>query len=147
MPERNVLPKPIQQPHPPIVIGGSGEQLTLRVVARYADVWNASGADVETFRHKLRVLHDHCAAVGRDPIVATDADLAGYEIAWRDTTADEWTDSVFIGTVTNLVSKHPDSRIVAGSICSARSRRRSPKSAATRPWSCSRPRRNAPARD
>jgi alkanesulfonate monooxygenase SsuD/methylene tetrahydromethanopterin reductase-like flavin-dependent oxidoreductase (luciferase family) len=60
-------PKPIQKPYPPIVIGGGGEQLTLRVVARYADVWNFTGTDVETFRHKVRVLHEHCAAVGRDP--------------------------------------------------------------------------------
>jgi hypothetical protein len=49
------------------VIGGAGEQLTLRVVARYADVWNSMPTDVEEFRHKLRVLHEHCAAVGRDP--------------------------------------------------------------------------------
>jgi F420-dependent oxidoreductase-like protein len=60
-------PKPVQQPHPPIVIGGSGEQLTLRVAAQYADIWNFTGTDVETFEHKTRVLHEHCAAVGRDP--------------------------------------------------------------------------------
>jgi F420-dependent oxidoreductase-like protein len=60
-------PKPIQKPYPPFVIGGGGEQLTLRVVARYADVWNFGGTDVEIFRHKVRVLHEHCAAVGRDP--------------------------------------------------------------------------------
>jgi alkanesulfonate monooxygenase SsuD/methylene tetrahydromethanopterin reductase-like flavin-dependent oxidoreductase (luciferase family) len=60
-------PKPIQKPYPPIVIGGSGEQLTLRVVARYADIWNFGGTDMETFQHKVRVLHEHCAAVGRDP--------------------------------------------------------------------------------
>ncbi len=60
-------PKPIQKPYPPIVIGGSGEQLTLRVVAQCADIWNITGPDVETFRHKVRVLHDHCAAVGREP--------------------------------------------------------------------------------
>ena len=60
-------PKPIQKPHPPFVIGGGGEQLTLRIVARYADVWNFTGADVESFRHKVHVLHEHCAAVGRDP--------------------------------------------------------------------------------
>jgi F420-dependent oxidoreductase-like protein len=59
-------PKPIQQPHPPIVIGGSGEQLTLRVAAQYADIWNFTG-DVATFQHKVRVLHEHCAVVGRDP--------------------------------------------------------------------------------
>lgn len=60
-------PKPVQKPYPPIVIGGGGEQLTLRVAARYADIWNFTGPDVETFRHKVRVLHEHCAAIGRDP--------------------------------------------------------------------------------
>jgi F420-dependent oxidoreductase-like protein len=60
-------PKPVQQPYPPFVIGGAGEQLTLRVVARYADVWNFTPTDVENFHHKVRVLHEHCAAVGRDP--------------------------------------------------------------------------------
>lgn len=60
-------PKPVQKPYPPFVIGGAGEQLTLRVVARYADVWNFMPPDVATFKHKLRVLHEHCAKVGRDP--------------------------------------------------------------------------------
>jgi len=60
-------PKPIQKPYPPFVIGGAGEQLTLRVVAQYADVWNFTPTDVENFHHKVRVLHEHCAAVGRDP--------------------------------------------------------------------------------
>jgi F420-dependent oxidoreductase-like protein len=60
-------PKPIQKPHPPFGIGGGGEQLTLRVAARHADVWNSTGTDVETFRHKVRVLRGQCAALGRDP--------------------------------------------------------------------------------
>lgn len=60
-------PKPIQKPYPPFVIGGSGEQLTLRVVAEHANVWNASAGDVSELQHKMRVLHEHCAAVGRDP--------------------------------------------------------------------------------
>jgi F420-dependent oxidoreductase-like protein len=60
-------PKPIQKPYPPFVIGGGGEQLTLRVVAQYADIWNFAGGDVASFRHKVGVLHEHCAAVGRDP--------------------------------------------------------------------------------
>jgi len=59
-------PKPIQKPYPPFVIGGSGEQLTLRIVAQYASVWNFVGGDVETFRHKNEVLDGHCAAIGRD---------------------------------------------------------------------------------
>ena len=65
--EARLAPKPVQKPYPPFVIGGSGEQLTLRVAARYADIWNFTGTDVETFRHKVHVLHEHCAAVGRDP--------------------------------------------------------------------------------
>ncbi|MDQ2903784.1 MAG: LLM class F420-dependent oxidoreductase [Chloroflexota bacterium] len=60
-------PKPVQKPYPPFVIGGGGEQLTLRVVARYAAIWNFAGGSVEDFRHKNEVLDAHCAAVGRDP--------------------------------------------------------------------------------
>jgi F420-dependent oxidoreductase-like protein len=59
-------PKPVQKPYPPFVIGGSGEQLTLRVVAKHADVWNFGGSDPEQFKHKQSVLRQHCEAVGRD---------------------------------------------------------------------------------
>jgi probable F420-dependent oxidoreductase len=50
----------------PILIGGSGERRTLRIVAEHADMWHGMG-DVETFRHKDEVLRRHCADVGRDP--------------------------------------------------------------------------------
>lgn len=60
-------PKPVQKPYPPFVIGGSGEQLTLRVVAKYADIWNFAGGPPEMLRHKNAVLDAHCAAIGRDP--------------------------------------------------------------------------------
>jgi F420-dependent oxidoreductase-like protein len=61
-------PKPIQKPYPPFVIGGGGEQLTLRVVAQYADIWNIiPGASLEVMQHKSKVLDEHCAAIGRDP--------------------------------------------------------------------------------
>ena len=60
-------PKPVQKPHPPFVIGGSGEQLTLRVVARHAAIWNFAGGPVEEFQRKSAVLDGHCAAIGRDP--------------------------------------------------------------------------------
>ena len=60
-------PKPVQRPYPPFVIGGGGEQLTLRVVAKHADIWNYTGGSVEEFCHKVSVLHGHCAAVDRDP--------------------------------------------------------------------------------
>ena len=54
--EARLEPKPVQKPWPPFVIGGGGEQLTLRVVARHADVWNHGGTDVEVFKHKVEVL-------------------------------------------------------------------------------------------
>lgn len=60
-------PKPIQKPNPPFVIGGGGEQLTLRIVARYADIWNMAGGPPEVFKHKCEVLDGHCATIGRDP--------------------------------------------------------------------------------
>lgn len=59
-------PKPVQRPLPPLGIGGSGEQRTLRTVARWADHWNYSGGDVAELRHKLEVLRRHCDEVGRD---------------------------------------------------------------------------------
>jgi F420-dependent oxidoreductase-like protein len=59
-------PKPVQKPYPPFVIGGSGEQLTLRIVAQYADIWNYTGGSVEEFQHKVAVLRQHCDEVGRD---------------------------------------------------------------------------------
>ncbi|HEY5005219.1 MAG TPA: LLM class F420-dependent oxidoreductase [Ktedonobacteraceae bacterium] len=60
-------PKPVQKPYPPFVIGGSGEQLTLRIVAQYADIWNFVGGSVADLQHKMAVLDEHCAAIGRDP--------------------------------------------------------------------------------
>jgi F420-dependent oxidoreductase-like protein len=61
----NCDPKPLQQPRPPVWIGGGGEQLTLRVVARLADRSNFGGG-VEAFAHKCEVLKGHCKDVGRD---------------------------------------------------------------------------------
>jgi F420-dependent oxidoreductase-like protein len=60
------VPAPLQQPRPPIVIGGSGERKTLRLVARYADACNVFGESPETVAHKLDVLRRHCDDVGRD---------------------------------------------------------------------------------
>ncbi|MEU7144142.1 LLM class flavin-dependent oxidoreductase [Nocardia sp. NPDC046473] len=62
-------PKPIQQPHPPILIAGIGTA-TLRVVAEHADIWNVIGPPrntIEYLRHRSSVLDEHCAAIGRDP--------------------------------------------------------------------------------
>ena len=59
-------PKPLQDPMIPMWIAGGGEQLTLRIAAKYADYTNF-GADYDQFVHKSAVLDEHCAAVGRDP--------------------------------------------------------------------------------
>lgn len=59
-----LAPKP--DPIPPILIGGGGEQLTLRVVAKHADWWNIPGGDLANYAHKLNVLRGHCDAVGRN---------------------------------------------------------------------------------
>ena len=59
-------PKPLQKPHPPIWVGGSGPQRTLRVVARHADVWHGGGSTDDETRDLLKTLADHCAKVGRD---------------------------------------------------------------------------------
>jgi F420-dependent oxidoreductase-like protein len=58
-------PKPIQKPSPPIMVGGSGERQTLRIVAKYADACNLFGS-AETVKTKLKVLKNHCESVGRD---------------------------------------------------------------------------------
>ena len=63
--EARCLPKPVRKPHPPILIGGGGEQVLLRLVARYADVWNNLGASHREVGHKMDVLRRHCARVGR----------------------------------------------------------------------------------
>jgi F420-dependent oxidoreductase-like protein len=62
-------PKPVQDPHPPIMIAGGGERFTLRTVAKYADVCNFAEwtGTPEEYHHKLQVLNEHCNKVGRDP--------------------------------------------------------------------------------
>ena len=59
-------PRPVQRPHPPICIGGSGEKRTLRITARYAQHWNFVGGPPDVFKHKREVLASHCADIGRD---------------------------------------------------------------------------------
>ncbi|GAC1564866.1 MAG: LLM class F420-dependent oxidoreductase [Ktedonobacteraceae bacterium] len=58
-------PKGVQKPHIPLLIGGGGEKVTLRLVAQYADACNIGG-DIATIKHKLAVLKQHCDELGRD---------------------------------------------------------------------------------
>ena len=113
-------PKPLQQPHPPIWIGGGGEQLTLRVVARSGDCSNWGGPP-EMWAHKRDVLRQHCAAVGRDPdeirmtwspeilIRPSEAEVAdeGGRVM-RGRNVDEWRAGNLVGTPEQVVAKLSD---------------------------------------
>ncbi len=59
------LPRPTRKPHPPILIGGAGEKVLLKLVARYADIWNNMGSFHREIGAKLEVLRRHCQRVGR----------------------------------------------------------------------------------
>ena len=63
--DASLEPKPVQSPLP-LLIGGGGEKVTLKITAKYADEWNVWGT-VETLRHKMAILDQHCADIGRDP--------------------------------------------------------------------------------
>lgn len=58
-------PKPVQRPHPPIMVGGSG-RLLLKVAARHADIYNCPFVSVEEYRSKDAMLREHCMSIGRD---------------------------------------------------------------------------------
>ena len=59
-------PKGVQKPHIPIWVGGGGEKVTLKLVAKYADACNIGGANPDVYRHKFAVVRQHCEDVGRD---------------------------------------------------------------------------------
>ncbi len=73
-------PQALSRPHPPIMIGGGGEQKTLRLVAQYADACNVFGGP-EMLHHKYEVLREHCAAIGRDPDEIERSTLQGVKLA------------------------------------------------------------------
>jgi len=123
MQRANCDPKPLQQPTPPIWIGGGGEQLTLRVVAEHADVANF-GSSVEEFIRKRAILQQHCVTVGRDEdsirktissevfIRETEAEVlaAGSLNVWGKDAAD-WRNEALIGTpeqVSEKIQKYID---------------------------------------
>ncbi|MDQ6695643.1 MAG: LLM class F420-dependent oxidoreductase [Chloroflexota bacterium] len=61
------MPKGVRKPHPEMWIGGGGEKVTLKLVAKWADGCNVGGGNPETIKQKIAVLHAHCEALGRDP--------------------------------------------------------------------------------
>lgn len=61
------VPKPVQKPHPPILIGGVGQKKTPKLAARYAQEWNATGLDPKTYVQRRARLFEECEKIGRDP--------------------------------------------------------------------------------
>lgn len=80
-------PRPIRANGIPILIGGGGEQRTLRLVAKYADACNLFG-DEPTIRHKLMVLNQHCAEIGRNPEEITKTRLGALVIGETEADAE-----------------------------------------------------------
>ncbi|HVE94573.1 MAG TPA: LLM class F420-dependent oxidoreductase [Acidimicrobiales bacterium] len=113
----NCDPKPLQQPHPRILVGGGGEQLTLRVVARLADRANFGGKP-EEFARKCEILKGHCKDVGRDydeiektwsPEVfvrSTEAEVeaAGSRSFWGEA-VESWSAGNLVGTPDQVAEK------------------------------------------
>ena len=58
-------PKPMQKPHPPILIGGGGEKYTLKVAAEIGNIWNVWGPNVEDYKRKVNILQKYCDNLGR----------------------------------------------------------------------------------
>ena len=85
---RDAYCEPTPYPMPPLLIGGGGEKLSMRVIAKYADWWNYCDTP-EVYAHKLSVLRTHCEAVGRDfdDIVKT---WDGLQITVAETEAEAW---------------------------------------------------------
>jgi alkanesulfonate monooxygenase SsuD/methylene tetrahydromethanopterin reductase-like flavin-dependent oxidoreductase (luciferase family) len=63
-------PKPVQRPHPPLLLGGRSSRL-LRVAAEHADLWNVPGTDIDDAARRSELLDRYCAEIGRDPATVT----------------------------------------------------------------------------
>jgi len=113
-------PKGVQQPHPPIWIGGGGEKVTLKLVAKYGDASNFGGMNVEVFENKAAILRQHCEALGRDydtiikstnlnALLLEPSDAARAEELsepYRNGQAfDDWSKENYVGPPSGLVSR------------------------------------------
>ncbi len=67
----NLVTQPKPPRKPPLLIGGSGEKVTMKLAAKHADIWNNAAGQQDDLKHKVEVLHNHCATVGRDPSEVT----------------------------------------------------------------------------
>ena len=111
-------PKGVRVPHPSFWIGGGGEKVTLRLVARYGDACNLGGGDAETIKHKLSVLKGHCDDVGRPYEEITrstsvnvylleegDDPASATELARGAMAYDEYSKQFMVGTTDEIVER------------------------------------------
>jgi F420-dependent oxidoreductase-like protein len=103
VPAATCYPRPLQE-HVPILVGGSGERRTLRLVARYADACNLFGEPDEVAR-KVAVLHEHCRAEDRDPATVTVTTLSDAAILGGSASAAERYDAC-VGTVEEQIGRY-----------------------------------------
>ena len=96
----NFNPKPLQKPHPPILIGASGEKVALGIVAQHAQMWNSFGTP-EIFRAKIARLEEHCRRIGRDAATIEKSVLVGGTFAIDD--ARRQVDAYAAAGVTHIV--------------------------------------------
>jgi alkanesulfonate monooxygenase SsuD/methylene tetrahydromethanopterin reductase-like flavin-dependent oxidoreductase (luciferase family) len=102
-------PKPVQQPHPPILIGGRSAAL-LRIVAEYADLWNVPGHDIDDAIGRSALLDRYCTEIGRDPASVTRSIHLSVNYERPGATRDEITralDAGFRHLVLGLPSPYP----------------------------------------
>jgi F420-dependent oxidoreductase-like protein len=71
-------PKPVQRPHPPIIVGGEGRPRSLRLAARYADEYNMSSSDPDLCAAKFALLDEECRKIGRDPATMRKSAMVGF---------------------------------------------------------------------
>jgi F420-dependent oxidoreductase-like protein len=116
------IPKPVQKPHPPLLIGGGGEQVTLKIVARHGNACNFFGGP-QTIRKKLERLRQHCEAVDRDYdeilktklghlIIGTNPQEVSFMVKRHrrpGLTDEQYSESVVYGTVEQVVAKIQES--------------------------------------
>ena len=103
IPAATCYPRPLQE-HVPILVGGSGERRTLRLVARYADACNLFGAP-DVVARKVGVLHTHCAELDRDPATVTVTNLSDAAVLGGSAAAGERYADV-VGTVTEHIGRY-----------------------------------------
>ena len=98
----------------PLMIGGGGEKKTLRLVAQYADWWCNDIAPPSVFRHKAKVLADHCAAVGRDPASVVHSQVAWISVEDDPTRALRWERPYVVAGAVDEVTRELTEFVEAG---------------------------------